>query len=674
VDPLTGAATAKDSNTLNKNTFSGTSTVISPTERRTTATLTGYDDKPNLKNDGEVSAIETESLKQPYTTQDMIDLARRHYPEWLGEYTSRSAVAYWRLETNAAGEEVAIHLRRIRYKFCWRDLPANRESKTVRWLVKFTAPEDPEAPPGTPPPEPSYKGYTWTGTALEYLAPEIIPDKPGTWAVIVYDAALQVDADRSGSIDTSETTTEAAPYRFWSNDDDDNPITGPGYDYVNTWVDGAEDLKDFFPVFLDIKQLLSVLPHTTPGVVYKLKHEEEALNFVYTSLTRATAFQYRTDGDSSTGYGISGSLPATMAMTTRITAEGVPLHGHFLDRIKDPAQGDQGVILVEMRNNSERPADELAGISGRVTKPLRLVVEKDGVVIAEIALHLKSIEVAARKKGEAVPDNGVLVKTGDIIEVALDEDYFAKPNEQQTRFTWQLSQRKADGTFDEWADFGPHGKGTRFEHTMQIGGIYQIRALLNGTDEVLYKRKKSERLDIYLAYGPGSKSMPDSIGVCDTQSQIAICREAQTFYASTYYAPSNAVPPQYGFAGFSTESPTRCNIFVAHRAVAAGAAVPAINGHTNPYPPLANEWAGIEDTSIWPGDPTFIEGWPILPVGARPQPGWIIAHPDPAWNQSGHVAITDYDGEGIGAGTSGTVNKRYEEFWDGTSRLRRYAP
>ncbi|MCX6936557.1 MAG: hypothetical protein NTU80_01460 [Verrucomicrobia bacterium] len=486
------------------------------------------------------------------------------------------------------------------------------------------------------------------------------------------DGTITLASDLNPDPELSDQTAKNKPFRFASNDDDDDPVLSRGYDYSDAYVNEAEDLKDFFPVFLDIKELLNVLPHTTPGIVYKLKHEEEALNFVYTSLTRATAFQYRTNGDTSTGYGVGGSFHATSAPTIRITAAGVELHSDFLNRIKN---NNQGVILVEMRNNSDSWTQQLNNISGRVTKPLRLVVEKDETVIAEIAVNLKSIEVAARKKGETVPNNGVLVKTGQVVEVALDEDYFAKPNEQQSRITWQLRQRKGDGTFDDWSDFGPHGKGTRFEHTMQTGGIYQIRALYNGTDEVMYKRKKSERLDLFNSYGPGYKSAPDNIGVCDTQIQIAICREAQKFYASTYYDGGNVVPPQYGFAGFGTTGNqiTRCNIFVAHRATAVGAIVPRINGYPpSEYPPLANEWAGFEDTSIWPGDPTFIEGWPIMPPDTRPQPGWIIAHPKSG--DSGHCAITDYDGEGIGAGTSGTVNKKYDDFWDGTSRLRRYAP
>ena len=51
----------------------------------------------------------------------------------------------------------------------------------------------------------------------------------------------------------------------------------------------------------------------------------------------------------------------------------------------------------------------------------------------------------------------------------------------------------------------------------------------------------------------------------------------------------------------------------------------------------------------------------------------IVAHPNA--ESSGHAGITDYDGMGIGAGsTLGTVNKQYDRFYDGTSGFRRYEP
>ena len=38
------------------------------------------------------------------------------------------------------------------------------------------------------------------------------------------------------------------------------------------------------------------------------------------------------------------------------------------------------------------------------------------------------------------------------------------------------------------------------------------------------------------------------------------------------------------------------------------------------------------------------------------------------------TAIIDYDGGGITSGGSGTVNKNYMDFYDGTSRYRQYSP
>ncbi len=197
--------------------------------------------------------------------------------------------------------------------------------------------------------------------------------------IMLVPAELTVDANRDGALTPasdlnpdpllSDQTSKAKPFRFWSNDDDDNPGASFLADYLNSVVDGADDLPDFFPVFLDIKQLLGVLPHTTDGITYKLKQADGGLNFAYTSLTRATAFNYLTD--TAATYGASANQTAATTTTQQITAAGVPLDATFLTRIKDQ---DQGVVLVEARSVS--------------AAPLTLVVEKSGTVIAEVALPL----------------------------------------------------------------------------------------------------------------------------------------------------------------------------------------------------------------------------------------------------------------------------------------------
>jgi hypothetical protein len=283
---------------------------------------------------------------------------------------------------------------------------------------------------------------------------------------------------------------------------------------------------------------------------------------------------------------------------------------------------------------------------------------------------LLPVEVTVRKKGETISTNGVLIKKGEVIEVALAENWFDQQKQFESIISWEYRQRNSDGNFGAWGGFGPNCKGSKFENTMTTSGIFQIRALITNGGEHYYKRKKDEKIGS-LTYGPGKKDDPDCIGVCDTQIQIDICRETQKFYASEDYTASRELPAQYGFPVYpaSGNSVIRCNIFVAHRATAAGATVPKINGFFYEYPPLANEWAGIEDTNSLPGVPTWISHWHLSYV-EKPQPGWIIAHPQPG--DAGHCAITDYDGEGIGSGISGTVNKNYDEFWDGTTGQRQY--
>lgn len=133
------------------------------------------------------------------------------------------------------------------------------------------------------------------------------------------------------------------------------------------------------------------------------------------------------------------------------------------------------------------------------------------------------------------------------------------------------------------------------------------------------------------------------------------------------------VPAQYGFTEFEAGS-YKCNIFVAHRAEQAGADVPAISGIPARYPPLANEWAGAEDTNPYiPGFQTGIANWTLLTTPLHPQPGMIVAHP--VAGGQGHVGIVDYDGYGIAVGVRyGTVNKQATEILDGTCGYRRYEP
>ena len=103
-----------------------------------------------------------------------------------------------------------------------------------------------------------------------------------------------VDSGDMGGSDIPGQTTEA---NYITND-----LTGEGV------VHGARDLIDLFPVYLDIKQLLTVLP-PSDSIKYKLKQADSAVNFVYTNLTRDHAFDYQRPPNNAspltTGFGVA---------------------------------------------------------------------------------------------------------------------------------------------------------------------------------------------------------------------------------------------------------------------------------------------------------------------------------------------------------------------------------
>lgn len=163
--------------------------------------------------------------------------------------------------------------------------------------------------------------------------------------------------DLTGTKDRGKVTTDK-PYPLWINDDNDSgdlggdDVPGGGNNATNSVVDGARDLVDFAPLFLDIKLMLDTLP---PGTcTYKLKQEDGALNFVYTDLTPDHAKDYltiNTENQVET-YGPDADQKPNVATSTQITSGGVTLTEAFLNKIKDDGKG---VILVEGRSASTKP-------------------------------------------------------------------------------------------------------------------------------------------------------------------------------------------------------------------------------------------------------------------------------------------------------------------------------
>ena len=281
------------------------------------------------------------------------------------------------------------------------------------------------------------------------------------------------------------------------------------------------------------------------------------------------------------------------------------------------------------------------------------------------AMLLLPVEIAVRKKGTTTaPDDGLIVKKGDILEIALAPSWFDQAKQFETLITWQYQQLKSDGTYTDWAAFGPDGKGTKFEYTTTSGGVFQVKAIVavSGEQQEYKLLRKIDDVRNGEKVGFGKKGQPDAFGVVDTDIQIAIRHSAQINLGSHAYDKSTEWLPAF------PKDKDKCNLFVAHKATDAGATVPWINGNNPfvPYPPTANQWAGT--------DPKNIPNWVLLPVETMPQPGFVVSEPNELG--SGHCGILDYDGWGIAAGTYFHVSKLYNFFQTGptTGRQRKYSP
>ncbi len=190
---------------------------------------------------------------------------------------------------------------------------------------------------------------------------------------------LVPDYNRDGKIDQADRggATEKAPWRFWINDDDDSGDVG-GTDIPQGWAanntngknsraDGLRDLVDFFPLQVDIKEVLSILPAS--AYRYRLTHtgstEDPALQVVQApGLMPSTSGDYLKSLDVANAHQYDESHP--------IHTSGPLLNESFLAA----CASNGGLLLVE-------------GIKP-TTSPVVLKIERisDNSTVAEIPFHL----------------------------------------------------------------------------------------------------------------------------------------------------------------------------------------------------------------------------------------------------------------------------------------------
>jgi hypothetical protein len=268
-------------------------------------------------------------------------------------------------------------------------------------------------------PEISYELVHWDGQALSIdgvstALPSAERSGKYPYGQIRLPRLLKVDVvtdwNRDGAIAQADRkqATETTPFRFWVNDDDDVDETSGDdrprsatADHTDAVVDSTRDLVDFFPVFIDLKDLLEKFDLQTKlsGLTITLRQKDNALNFVYTDLDPADAGDYLRESGLKTGFGPAFDQPPGTAATHAVTAEGTALNSAFLKKIRD----GKGVLLFEGTARTSEPL--LLEVSmGQSTSPL--ISLELPLSLASVSAMYHHVNLASRIPGstESIPD------------------------------------------------------------------------------------------------------------------------------------------------------------------------------------------------------------------------------------------------------------------------------
>ena len=206
--------------------------------------------------------------------------------------------------------------------------------------------------------------------------------------VSLFPVEVVPDYNRDGKIDQADRGKVSAekPWHFWVNDNDDSgtvdgsDIPGSGNNGNDSQVNGIRDLVDWFPLFIDIKEILKVLP--SADYDYVLENANNALNMVETTLTPANVSDFLKAelGEPSQRNNPNGVALAHIAgYFKHVDAQDAKLSADFLSRAEN---GTGGVLIIEA--------------SKATTQPLKLVIRKKsgGESVAEVSfpLSVQSVE------------------------------------------------------------------------------------------------------------------------------------------------------------------------------------------------------------------------------------------------------------------------------------------
>lgn len=173
---------------------------------------------------------------------------------------------------------------------------------------------------------------------------------------------LLPDWNRDGLIDDADQLHAALPFPwfFWINDDDDEGEQARSFaddlpqadqpDWESPLVDGLRDIVDFFPVQLDLQQMLARIDDIR-DVEITLTQADAALNFVYTSLLPEEVGRVHTSR-LATGFGPLFSGPLENAPTLSLSQQPVTLSEDFLIQLRDE---NRGILLIEATGPTDQP-------------------------------------------------------------------------------------------------------------------------------------------------------------------------------------------------------------------------------------------------------------------------------------------------------------------------------
>lgn len=266
--------------------------------------------------------------------------------------------------------------------------------------------------------------------------------------------SLGVDYNRDGIIEfptseapfkpTVDSTNSLEPYVFWLNDDDDehdsetsgNDVPGTKssffgfdwrgeYNYENDKIDGSRDLIDFFPIAINFHGFFSLVPDASDYKV-RLKHEDEAINIVYTEILASQSdnfLRYINVNDLASTFGDWQAANKIANVTTyKVTSDGLELKSDFLEFSKKTQNKNTGILLAEARAVSTKPLIlEIENAEGHVVLTAQLPLKFVNVEDMYAQVNIRELDV---KDSETASD----IDTTEFSSGLTDQQDFIKTN------------------------------------------------------------------------------------------------------------------------------------------------------------------------------------------------------------------------------------------------------